>query len=492
MDTSAAELLEAAGAKKAERALSKSAEVDALVKELRAGSRQARMEMKRMLTAGKISASTIDDHGCPLVHSVCQGNMYSFLFDLVQVWQADLSLVDELGNTCMHVCHYFGGGEWTRLWSVLEEAYCDDTALNALGLQATEMTGENIAKQIFRLLAVDLEEDSTSVGKTKKVGARKRGEDITIKAISRKFISGHERDEHGRTILMYAAGAGSSDLVQLMFKVKCEKDAQDADGNTACHHAVLRNQEFIAAVIVRKGADTRMRNAEGKTAMQVRKDAHPPEQDTAEKAGASKKPPQESAHHLVEEERSEEMEELYNKFLKAASSESGLGLGNARTGRSSSTLPGLGDEKGVQSLARNKTLNYSELLSFLRTENLMPSPVNSTLASNMFRKVNKQFARERGFEPGEMHWPHFKQVLRHIADEAALQVICGVPLEQFKLIVPSKSKEKLEWDDWNLSSHSKDALLRDINWMQRQVHGHLLSLCVSVCLPARTSVPYVL
>ena len=175
MDTSAAELLEAAGAKRAERALSKSAEVDALVKELRTGSRQARMEMKRMLTAGKISASTIDDHGCPLVHSVCQGNMYSFLLDLVQVWQADLSLVDELGNTCMHVCHYFGGGEWTRLWSVLEEAYCDDTALNALGLQATEMTGENIANQIFRLLAVDLEEDSTSVGKTKKSWGAEEG-----------------------------------------------------------------------------------------------------------------------------------------------------------------------------------------------------------------------------------------------------------------------------------------------------------------------------
>ena len=52
--------------------LGKSAEIDALVKELRLGNREARKQMKLMLTAGKITANTLDDSGCPLLLSVCQ------------------------------------------------------------------------------------------------------------------------------------------------------------------------------------------------------------------------------------------------------------------------------------------------------------------------------------------------------------------------------------------------------------------------------------
>jgi len=101
---------------------------------------------------------------------------------------------------------------------------------------------------------------------------RKTGEDIAIKAMMRKFATGLERDKHGKTLLMYAAGAGSMDLAKYMYKMKCDANAQDKEGNTALHHAVMNQEEVIAAFIVRKGADTRTRNAAGKTAMEVRKE----------------------------------------------------------------------------------------------------------------------------------------------------------------------------------------------------------------------------
>ena len=86
-----------------------------------------------------------------------------------------------------------------------------------------------------------------------KIKMRKTGEDIAIKAMMRKFATGLERDEHGKTLLMYAAGAGSMDLAKYMYKMKCDANAQDKEGNTALHHAVMNQEEVIAAFIVRKG-----------------------------------------------------------------------------------------------------------------------------------------------------------------------------------------------------------------------------------------------
>ena len=98
----AASLLEAE-ARKSNANLSKSTEVDALVKQLRQGDRYARRDMKLMLTAGTVTAKTVDDRACPLLHSVCQGGMATFTFDLLNSFNADVNMLDELGNTCLHI-----------------------------------------------------------------------------------------------------------------------------------------------------------------------------------------------------------------------------------------------------------------------------------------------------------------------------------------------------------------------------------------------------
>ena len=477
MAMKAADLLAAASGKTSNivLGLGQSAEVDALVKDLRIGDRHSRMEMKRLLTAGKITSNTKDDHGCPLLLAACQGGMASLAYDMITSWKADANALDELNNNCLHMCQFYGGGEWQVMQNTLEQAYCDDTALNSMGLRPSEMTHDAIVTKIFDLLAEDVADKSKMEAATNNVGDRKRGEDVTIKTLTRKFMTGHERDVHSRTLLMLAAAAGSMDLVKYMLtgKMKGDKDALDADGNTALHHAVRNHQEFIAAFIVRKGADTRTRNNAGKTAMQIRSDAQADlaQVDTDKKENKKQAPKELSALDRLEEEQSPEMEQLHAKFLKAANSEAALGLANARTGRvKTTTLPALGDERlPAKSLARNQTLNYSEFLVFLRGEGLMPLPFSLTLASDVFRRVAKELAHEEGFEPGEMHWIHFKQCLCYLVDKAQLPSISGVPREQLVPVAPMRSKKKSEWDKWNISEHTKEILQRDMTWMQRQL-----------------------
>ena len=382
-------------------ALQFAGQVDALVRQLRQGDRYARRDMKAMLTAGKLTAKTKDDRGCPILHSVVQGGMATFTFDLINSWNADVNMLDELQNTCLHICTFFGNGEgeWARLATILEEAYCDDCAVNSFGLLASEMTDHNVvANRIHRLLADDLAQQTSPDAGMSAGGARKNGENVAIKAMSRNFVSGQECDEHGRTMLMMAAGAGSMDLVKYLIKIKCHIDTSDNEGNTALHHAVMHGQETVAALIVRKGADTRIRNDAGKTAMQMRAEARAPVAEVKVKKPVK----EESVLDRVEEERSPAMEALFGKFIIAANSEAALGLSaNARTGRTtkSSHLPANGDEKApAKNLARTQTMNYSEFLVFLRSEGLMPQSISLNLAAEVFRRVGKEFAHEEGFE----------------------------------------------------------------------------------------------
>ena len=50
--------------------------------------------------------------------------MESFVHDLLHSWKADANLLDELGNTGLHICQLFGGGEWIKLWETLDQASC--------------------------------------------------------------------------------------------------------------------------------------------------------------------------------------------------------------------------------------------------------------------------------------------------------------------------------------------------------------------------------
>jgi ankyrin repeat protein len=72
----------------------------------------------------QVTPNTTDDRGTPLIHAACEGGMESFVHDLLHSWKADANLLDELGNTGLHICQLFGGGEWIKLWETLEQASC--------------------------------------------------------------------------------------------------------------------------------------------------------------------------------------------------------------------------------------------------------------------------------------------------------------------------------------------------------------------------------
>ena len=45
--------------------------------------------------------------------------MATFTFDLLNSFNADVNMLDELGNTCLHICTFVGTGEgeWARYQS---------------------------------------------------------------------------------------------------------------------------------------------------------------------------------------------------------------------------------------------------------------------------------------------------------------------------------------------------------------------------------------
>lgn len=72
-------------------------------------------------------------------------------------------------------------------------------------------------------------------------------------------------------------------------------------------------------------------------------------------------------------------------------------------------------------------------------------------------------------QPGELHWIHFKQCLSYMGNKTLLESIGGVPRAELVPIAAAKNRKKQEWDDWNLSSHTKEIIQRDMKWMQRQL-----------------------
>jgi hypothetical protein len=79
------------------------------------------------------------------------------------------------------------------------------------------------------------------------------------------------------------------------------------------------------------------------------------------------------------------------------------------------------------------------------------------------------YPRRAPFQPGELHWLHFKQCLSYIGSKTLMETISGVPRSELVPVVASKNRKKQEWDDWNLSSHTKDVIQKDMKWMQRQL-----------------------
>lgn len=83
-------------------------------------------------------------------------------------------------------------------------------------------------------------------------------------------------DEHGITVLMYAAKNGHTSIVDLLIKSNVHLDAQDSNGKTALMHAVWIGHKEAVEILLRAGANVTIQDNDGKTALDIARDSGDP------------------------------------------------------------------------------------------------------------------------------------------------------------------------------------------------------------------------
>ena len=74
-----------------------------------------------------------------------------------------------------------------------------------------------------------------------------------------------------KTLLHYASGNGSDDVVELLIKEGADVNAMDSAGNTPLHHAAMSERKNTVSLLVQGGANVSAVNKDGKTARDLAK-----------------------------------------------------------------------------------------------------------------------------------------------------------------------------------------------------------------------------
>lgn len=80
------------------------------------------------------------------------------------------------------------------------------------------------------------------------------------------------RDRRRQLSLHRAAAVGSSPLVNLLLDAGSPVNAQDVDGATPLHHAVAEGHGDAAVTLLKRGADSGVKDREGKLAIELAPD----------------------------------------------------------------------------------------------------------------------------------------------------------------------------------------------------------------------------
>lgn len=115
--------------------------------------------------------------------------------------------------------------------------------------------------------------DSSTVGQFNEMIAN--GDvDSVCEALKLSPGLGFQADKDGMTALHWAADRGELEIIEALLVLLGEGDvatsrinAQDQDGNTPLHFAVMTENEEIARELVARGADSSMENEEGESPM---------------------------------------------------------------------------------------------------------------------------------------------------------------------------------------------------------------------------------
>ncbi|KAI0141294.1 ankyrin repeat-containing domain protein [Pestalotiopsis sp. NC0098] len=84
--------------------------------------------------------------------------------------------------------------------------------------------------------------------------------------------SARVRDKRGQYPLHRAAAVGSVPLINLLVKNKSPLNATDSAGYTALHHAIAEGQGAAAVALIKAGAETDKRDADGHLALDLAPD----------------------------------------------------------------------------------------------------------------------------------------------------------------------------------------------------------------------------
>ena len=112
-----------------------------------------------------------------------------------------------------------------------------------------------------RLEGEDGEEEEITL-----IKAAKEGDFDKLLKCLRAGADANQRDEKGRTPLMFAADIGDVAITIQLMQLDADIDAADERGKTALHYATICEQIDVAEVLLEAGADPEARDANGKSA----------------------------------------------------------------------------------------------------------------------------------------------------------------------------------------------------------------------------------
>ena len=99
-----------------------------------------------------------------------------------------------------------------------------------------------------------------------------QGDAYCVKALLAMGAAVDTQDRHGRTALMAAAMFRRVPCVETLLAKNSALNTADHRGNTALHYAVRSGHDsadVVVEMLLEAGADTRMVNGDGKTALQI-------------------------------------------------------------------------------------------------------------------------------------------------------------------------------------------------------------------------------
>ncbi|MEA3353179.1 MAG: ankyrin repeat domain-containing protein, partial [Campylobacterota bacterium] len=178
----------------------------------------------------------------------------------------NINQLDKEGNTYLHICLKKGKYK-SALWLIhhnIDVTIKDKNGLTALDI-ALDQNNFSMVKELLNTDEFDLNEKD-EFGRTKLQNAVIFGYERTADLLISKGADINSKDIHGRSVIFDALSYGDEKFIDYLLKFESlELNNIDTDGNTIMHHPQVVSNDNVAVKLMLHGADTTIKNKEGKT-----------------------------------------------------------------------------------------------------------------------------------------------------------------------------------------------------------------------------------